>query len=831
MNEKITAIVDDETRTEVSASERRLGNPELPIADYAEEIVEAVDGSSATIITAETGAGKSTQVPQYLAEAGYGVVVTQPRIVAARSLAEHLRDELTEPMGDAAAAQDFVGYRTAHERDDSPSNRVLFATDGLQLVRELSGNGAGKKQVLVLDEVHEWNENMEVLVAWARQRMEADPNFKTVIMSATMEAEPLAKYFAGDKRSVPVIEVPGRTFPVEKYEEIVSQSQIYSQAAAKAAELAAAGQNTLVFVPGKAEIEDVMNQITQKQLPSVTVLPLHGQLDKKDQRKVFLKYPGAKVIVATNVAQTSLTIEDIDAVVDTGMERRNEIKNGVEGLYLRPISKADCLQRAGRAGRTKAGEYYLVSTNGFDERDDYGTPEIMRTRLDGTVLRLAKAGFDAETMNFYHQPDRNEIVEAEDRLVKLGAFDKDGSITKIGRQMERIPLESHYARMMIEARQYSQEVRAQLAAMLAVQEVGGVTYNGKSGSGAWRQLTSGNTVSDGIAQLEVFIAASKLSYKEARDYDIMMKNLSRSRDVYRQIRRTENIHDIDLTIPTEEQQTQLVKCIVAGMADNLYVRTERGYYHSAQDEGREISNRSVVENSQMVVGMPFDLQITTRRGGSMTLKLIEGVTRVSSIEILREVAPQLLEEKDRGFGLDGEGHVIERRQAYYNGIDTGVETFKLASESSERHDWLVNCALSRSDDIQSVLAEIRNLYRRSGRPDLEEKPEEYIKQLLKNVITPKTDNLETALQQVPKLSLTDVVPAETVAAIKAASPDEFAGLRVSYCNGQPQVRMSNDELRAWEGPTSLPDGREIKLANSFYHSSIASRRAELIKDK
>ena len=277
------------------------------------------------------------------------MIVTQRAWLRARS-AEQVREEVTAKYGDDF--KDFVGYRTARERNDSDENQILFVTDGLQLVRELAGRGVGRKQVLVLDEVHEWNENMEVLVAWAKRRISEDPNFKVVVMSATMEAGKLSEYFAEGKREVPVIEVPGRTFDVKKSEG--------GDVAHEAIQFAQAGKNTLVFVPGKDEISLVMGEIGRANIPGATVLPLHGQLSAEEQRRVFAKYPGAKVIVATNVAQTSITIDDIDAVVDSGMERRVEVRGGVEGLFLNPISQADCLQRAGRAGRTKEGEYVLV---------------------------------------------------------------------------------------------------------------------------------------------------------------------------------------------------------------------------------------------------------------------------------------------------------------------------------------------------------------------------------------------------------------------------------------------------------------------------------------
>ena len=315
--EDVTEFRRDDEATRARRNDMQLGNHELPIADYREQIVDAVDNSQVTIITAETGAGKSTQVPQFLAEEGYEVIVTQPRIVAARTLSERVRDEIVDKKGLEYA--DFVGYRTARERNDNPDNQMLFVTDGLQLVRELSGDGAGKKQILVLDEVHEWNENMEVLVAWAKKHMREDLNFKVAVMSATMEADKLAKYFVGDtERKVPIVEVPGRTYEVKKSEG--------GDVATETIRLAKEGKNTLVFVPGKAEIEKVMADVERARVPGTVVLPLHGQLDKDEQKKVFQKYDGAKIIVATNVAQTSITIDDIDAVVDSGLERQKSCK-------------------------------------------------------------------------------------------------------------------------------------------------------------------------------------------------------------------------------------------------------------------------------------------------------------------------------------------------------------------------------------------------------------------------------------------------------------------------------------------------------------------------
>lgn len=819
-----------------------LGNHELPISLYREQIVDAVGRSQATIITAETGAGKSTQVPQFLAEQGYEVIVTQPRIVAARSVAERVGEEVVSKKG--AEFSKFVGYRTARERGDSPENQILFATDGLQLVRELSGHGVGKKQVLVLDEVHEWNENMEVLVAWAKQHMNEDPNFKVVVMSATMEAGPLAQYFAEDgKREVPVIEVPGRTYEVKKEEG--------GDVANEAIKFARNGKNTLVFVPGKAEIDQVMAEIGRANIPGVTILPLHGQLEASEQRKVFARYPGVKIIVATNIAETSVTIEDIDAVVDSGLERRQEVRNGVEGLYLSPISQANCLQRAGRAGRTKDGEYVLaqLGNNPFvalKDREAYGTPEILRTRLDGMVLRLAKNGLDAATMEFFHSKDEHgrdinpEIAAAKLRLQKLGALREDGSITKIGRDMERMPVESHYARMMIEARKYGPEVQIQLVAMLAVQEADGITQfdsRNKPSDERWRSLLQpGVNDSDMIKQLEVFIAAQTMSDREKRDNDIFVKAFSKANEVLRQLRGVEKLRDQDLVVPTAEQREQLVKCIISGMVDNLYVNDYYGH-RDAKGNVREVSTRSIIRPGKMVVGKPFDLQINTRRGPT-TLNLLESPTNVPSVGLLREVAPQLFSEESVGYAIGDDGSVRERFKQVFNGHDTEEIISRKAAESLERKMFLARKVAEQqwySSDVRRIIQTVDDLNNRVpgavGVITFENLLDVTVEAMPLSVAT-----IGEALEYVPQFELDDLVSPDECAEIYAKSPDEFDGRSLVYGEGMPMITggLSEDEILGLDvDKLVLPDGRKIGLKDTWNMRSIdiAQYQEQILKNR
>ena len=496
---------------------------DLPIADYRQQILDAVDANQVTILTAETGAGKSTQVPQFLAEDGYvKVIVTQPRILAARNLSRRVREEWAIKTGQDP--DKVIGYRTAHERDDDPGTSILYCTDGLQLVRELTGSGVSERQILVLDEVHEWNENMEVLVAWAKKRCQEDSHFKVLIMSATIETDNLAEYFS----TTAVINVPGRSFEVKKRQGTDLIKEILDQIKYKQS-------NMLVFLPGKAEIETVANAIkAQAAERRVPVLPLHSQLDIEDQQKVFRSYDSGKVILSTNIAQTSITIDDVDVVIDSGLERRSEVRNGVEGLFIAQISQADCLQRAGRAGRTKPGEYILAPLEDMPckelaERNAYPVPEILRKHIDRLTLRLANVGIDIEELEFYHDPRLGAIRRAKQTLRSLGALTDQHEVTRIGRLMEQFPVESSYARMLVEAQQYSKELQRKLAAVIAIQEVGGIVKGGTRYTG-WKRLVK-QAKSDLVAQYEVFLALSGIIPDEYDELGIIGKNVDKAREV------------------------------------------------------------------------------------------------------------------------------------------------------------------------------------------------------------------------------------------------------------------------------------------------------------
>ncbi len=604
----------------------------LPILDFRDQITDAVDRNQVTIVTAETGAGKSTQVPQYLAEHGYTkVIVTQPRILAARNLSYRVREEWAERSG--VDSTNIIGYRTAHERDDSMDTQILYCTDGLQLVREITGLGTTERQVLILDEVHEWNENMEVLVAWAKKRCQEEPSFKVVIMSATIETATLAEYFGTDA----VINVPGRSFEVTKRRGTDVISEIFNQLTSK--------HNMLVFLPGKAEIQNVADAIQEKATAAgVPVIPLHSQLESSSQQQAFANYSNGKVILATNIAQTSVTIDDIDVVIDSGLERRSEVRSGVEGLFIAQISQADCLQRSGRAGRTKPGEYILapydtMPCQEFDERPEYATPEILRKHIDRLTLRLANIGIDIESLDFYHDPSNKAIQRAKRTLVALGAMTKSGAVTRIGRQMEEFPVESSYGRMLVEAKQFGDEVQAKLAVIIGIQEIGGIVKGGSKYTG-WHKYTK-QTKSDLLAQYDVYLALPEIPDITYEETGIISKNVQKAAEVMERLERDLKLPNIPMTPIADDEQDQLMRCIVAGQIDELWSVDGHGNaIHIFTKRQRELSSSTVVRNPKLIAGTPFDLQVPTRSGGLETLNLVQGITAVK-VDWLIELAPHL----------------------------------------------------------------------------------------------------------------------------------------------------------------------------------------------
>lgn len=611
-------------------------NTSLPIYNYMNEITEAIKNHAVTIITAETGSGKSTQVPQYAHNAGYDVVVTEPRRMAAWSLAERVAEEMETPLGET------VGFRTAMERNDSQNTSILYCTDGLELVRTLTDT-KNKPKVLVIDEVHEWNLNIETLIGWSKKKIEEGWCTKVVIMSATLEKESLAEYFEKDVYS---LEVPGRLFPVSFEER--SETHLI----ASIAEMVSEGRNTLVFVPGKKEIAEVIEKLSSNNVKA-KVLPLHGELDSEEQKKCFYSYSLPKVVVATNVAQTSITIPDIDAVVDTGKERRLETYDGIQGLFLRNTSKADCMQRKGRAGRTKEGKYILCSDTYFEDREEFSVPEIQRCLLEQTVLRLATIGIDAVEFPFFHQPKVEELIRAKETLIDLGALKEDNTVTPIGYKMAKMPVGVQSARMIIEAEKYG--VTEEVIKIASIVEIG--TLLSKDAS--YSDFTC-ERESDLLAELDVWNKLQKMGFVKFEELGINKKVFFRIKEHIKRMH--EALKGVVQIAYCEDRKAIKMACM-AGMINHVYKNT--GYsYVNGDGVDRQLDRKSCLHYSSpsLVVGKPRIIEYKDSWGRKRTMDLVTIATKVS-VEELKEIAPQFITE--------------EETDCYYSSYEDAVKVTKV----------------------------------------------------------------------------------------------------------------------------------------------------------
>lgn len=443
-------------------------NPDLPITRKKDEIISAIKKNSVVIISGETGSGKTTQIPKFCLEAGQGINgligCTQPRRIAAITVAKRIAEELNEPLGQS------VGYKIRF--DDKTHSRVFIKmmTDGILLAETQADRFLTAYDTIIVDEAHERSLNIDFTLGILRRLVKQRKDLKLIITSATIDTEKFSKAFD----NAPVIEVSGRMFPVETiYSPIVStedekqalEDQGYVDAAADSVDLLLSQSRSgdiLVFMPTEQDIGDTMELIRGRQLPGVTVLPLFARLSAREQSKIFAREPGRKVIVATNVAETSLTIPGIKYVVDTGLARIPEYspRTRTTALPVSPISQSSANQRMGRCGRVENG----VCIRLFDE-DDFGarpfftSPEILRSNLAEVILRMISLDLgDVASFPFIDAPAPKSIKDGFDTLMELGAIKekKQGrkkafTLTKMGRIMATLPVDPKLSRILIEA--------------------------------------------------------------------------------------------------------------------------------------------------------------------------------------------------------------------------------------------------------------------------------------------------------------------------------------------------------------------------------------------
>ncbi|MBJ7336882.1 ATP-dependent RNA helicase HrpA [Mycolicibacterium sp.] len=455
--------------------------PDLPVSEMRHDIARAINEHQVVVVAGETGSGKTTQLPKICLELGRGIRGTightQPRRLAARTVGQRIADELGVPLGEA------VGYTVRFNDHASDRTLVKLMTDGILLAEIQRDRRLLRYDTLILDEAHERSLNIDFLLGYLRELLPRRPDLKVIVTSATIEPERFAAHFGGAEHGsaggAPIVEVSGRTYPVEiRYRPLevpaptdddedpddpdhdIVRTEVRDQTeaiidAVRELEAEPPG-DVLVFLSGEREIRDTAEALSGALGPYTEVLPLYARLPTAEQQKVFApSHSRRRVVLATNVAETSLTVPGIRYVVDPGTARisRYSRRTKVQRLPIEPISQASAAQRAGRSGRTAPGVCIrLYSEPDFELRPRYTDPEILRTNLAAVTLQMAALGLgDVENFPFLDPPDARSIRDGVQLLRELGAFDGDGAITDLGRRLAKLPLDPRIGRMIIAA--------------------------------------------------------------------------------------------------------------------------------------------------------------------------------------------------------------------------------------------------------------------------------------------------------------------------------------------------------------------------------------------
>ena len=453
----------------------------LPVSLRRDEIALAMQQHQVVIVCGETGSGKTTQLPKIALQLGRGkantgklIGHTQPRRIAASSVAKRIAEELKTPLGE------IVGFKVRFQDRLQPGASVKLMTDGILLAETQTDPMLRAYDTIIIDEAPERSLNIDFLLGHLRQILPRRPDLKIVVTSATIDADRFARHFATAAGPAPVIQVSGRLFPVEQRWRPFVESREYdlNNAIGDAVdELWREGAgDVLVFLPGEREIREAADHLRKHHPPGVEVVPLFARLSQQEQDHIFEPHSARRIVLATNVAETSLTVPGIQYVIDAGTARvkRYSYRNKVEQLLVEPISQAAANQRAGRCGRVSDGICIrLYDEKEFADRPKFSDPEILRSSLAGVILRMKSLGLGTvEDFPFLEPPPKRAIADGYQLLAELGAVDELNDLTPIGHELARLPLDPRVGRMILEAR--SREALTEvlvIAAAFSVQEV------------------------------------------------------------------------------------------------------------------------------------------------------------------------------------------------------------------------------------------------------------------------------------------------------------------------------------------------------------------------
>ncbi|OEL27759.1 putative pre-mRNA-splicing factor ATP-dependent RNA helicase DEAH5 [Dichanthelium oligosanthes] len=583
-------------RSKLSIQEQRQS---LPIYKLKKELIQAVHDNQVLVVIGETGSGKTTQVTQYLAEAGYTtrgkIGCTQPRRVAAMSVAKRVAEEFGCRLGEE------VGYAIRFEDCTGPDTVIKYMTDGMLLREILVDENLSQYSVIMLDEAHERTIHTDVLFGLLKQLIKRRSDMRLIVTSATLDAEKFSGYFFNCN----IFTIPGRTFPVEILYTKQPESDYLDAALITVLQihLTEPEGDVLLFLTGQEEIDHACQCLYErmkglgKDVPELIILPVYSALPSEMQSKIFDPAPPGKrkVVVATNIAEASLTIDGIYYVVDPGFAKINvyNSKQGLDSLVITPISQASAKQRAGRAGRTGPGKCYRLYTESAyrNEMSPTTIPEIQRINLGSTVLNMKAMGInDLLSFDFMDPPAPQALISAMEQLYSLGALDEEGLLTKLGRKMAEFPLDPPLSKMLLASVDLG--CSDEILTIIAMIQTGNIFYRPreKQAQADQKRAKFFQPEGDHLTLLAVYEAwkAKNFSGPWCFENFVQSRSLRRAQDVRKQLLTIMDRYKLDI-VSAGKNFTKIRKAITAGF-----------FFHAARKDPQE-GYRTLVENQPVYI--------------------------------------------------------------------------------------------------------------------------------------------------------------------------------------------------------------------------------------
>ncbi|MCP3817974.1 ATP-dependent RNA helicase HrpA [Streptomyces sp. A3M-1-3] len=714
----------------------------LPVSQRKDDIAEAIRDHQVVIVAGETGSGKTTQIPKICMDLGRGVKGmighTQPRRIAARTVAERIADELKTPLGEA------VGWKVRFtDQVNQDSTFVKLMTDGILLAEIQTDRELRAYDTIIIDEAHERSLNIDFLLGYLAQLLPRRPDLKVVITSATIDPERFSRHFG----EAPIVEVSGRTYPVEvRYRPLLEEDSEESDRDQITAicdavdELQSAGPgDILVFLSGEREIRDTADALNKRNLRFTEVLPLYARLSHAEQHRVFQQHSGRRIVLATNVAETSLTVPGIKYVIDPGTARisRYSHRTKVQRLPIERISQASANQRKGRCGRTSDGICIrLYSEDDFLSRPEFTDAEILRTNLASVILQMTAAGLgEIEKFPFIDPPDHRNIRDGVQLLQELGALDpteKDPKkrLTDLGRKLAQLPVDPRLARMVIEADRNScvREVMV-IAAALSIQDPR-ERPSDKQQQADQQHARFRDETSDFLAFLNLWrYIREQQKERGSSSFRRMCKqeylNFLRIRewqDIYAQLRsvaKTMGIHLSEQDAPEQAVHTSLL----AGLLSHIGLKdTDKNEYLGARSAKFAIFPGSALFKRQPRFLMSAELVETSRLWARVNAKIEPEWVEPLAQHLIKRTYSEPHWEKDRAAVMAYEKvtlygvPIVAQRKINYGRIDAASSRDLFIRSALVEGDWRTHHKFFA--DNRRLLTEVEELEHRARRRDI-----------------------------------------------------------------------------------------------------------------